>query len=105
MNVNDIITAINACNQGNVEFNLGTNRAFLYGKKWYPLRGLVNHAKRLTGENGDLTTDRALVEFSYLMPYVRIADIQFNNQLPVEIGQETVIDEMRYLTDTMKRLL
>jgi hypothetical protein len=105
MTFNDITTAMNICNQGNVDFNLGHNRAFLYGDKWYPLRGLVNHAKRLAGENDDLTTDRALVELAYLMPYLRIADVQFIDQFPIEIDQLNKMDEIRYLADSIRRLI
>ena len=77
----------------------------MYGNKWYPLRGLVNHAKEIGGETGDLATDRALVELAFLMPYIRIANIQFINLFPVIIDQVNTINEIRYLSDSIRRLL
>jgi hypothetical protein len=49
MNLIELEQSIEECNNGQLNFNLGRNRfAFLYKKKWYPLRATVNRAKELS---------------------------------------------------------
>jgi hypothetical protein len=104
MNEGHIIQAIAECNHGNVPFNLGEIRAFLYGKNWYPLRAVVNYAKDLAGEE-ELTTDRALVEFVYLGFNLRVKDVNFINAFPVQLNEPEIISEAHKLTKTLERLV
>lgn len=103
MRKQDLLQAIRTCNAGTLQFNLGISRAFLYSKRWYPLRATVNYARALNGKS-ELTTDRALVELVYLQPYTRVSDINFTNNLPVSIGQPEAILEVKELAGILKRL-
>ncbi len=104
MNEGNVTDAIAECDNGNVPFNLGVDRAFLYGRNWYPLRGVINYAKRLAGE-AELTTDRALVEFVYLGFYLRVQDINFVNALPIPLNDQGIITEAHKLSKTLERLV
>lgn len=104
MNEGHVIQAITECNNGNVPFNLGENRAFLYGRRWYPLRGVINYAKQLAGED-ELTTDRALVEYVYLGFYLRVQDVNFNTAFPVPLNDQGIIAEAHKLSKTLERLV
>lgn len=48
MNKQNLMQAINECNNGQLSFNLGNNRSFVYKKKWYPLRASINRAREIT---------------------------------------------------------
>ena len=93
MTLHNLLQAIHQCDNNGLDFNLGSNRAFLFGKKWYPLRATVNRAKEIANED-ILTTDRALVELVYLGLWNRIADIEFNQHLPVDIDQDKITNEI-----------
>ena len=82
MTYEQLLEAINECNKGLLNFNLGHTRAFLFHKRWYPLRAIVNRAKEQNGENS-LTTDRAQVELSFVLDYFRIENINFENNFPL----------------------
>ena len=41
MIIQDLLQAINECNNGQLVFNLGNSRSFLHNKKWYPLRATI----------------------------------------------------------------
>jgi hypothetical protein len=103
MNEHSLLEAINTCNQGGVQFNLGNNRAFLFGPKWYPLRAVINHALALDNLT-EVTTDRALVELVYLGFYVRIEDIQFNDHFPVPLNGVEVVREANKISFHLARL-
>lgn len=99
-----ILNSMNICDQGLLPFNNGNIRAFLYGRKWYPLRAVFNHALLEIGENEE-TTDRALARLSYLLHFTRVANIQFDDNFPVEIAGEEIFDEIRTLNQIINRLL
>ena len=103
MNEHNLLEAINTCNHGGVQFNLGNNRAFLFGPKWYPLRGVINHARALVNLR-EITTDRALVELAYLGFNVRIEDIQFNDHFPVPLNHAEVVQEANKISFHLARL-
>jgi hypothetical protein len=103
MTLADLQQAINECNNGLLVFNLGNNRSFLYNKKWYPLRALVNRARALNGEN-EVTTDRALLNLSITLDYVRIDEVSFLNNLPVDLNQDEVMIELNNVVSILKSL-
>jgi hypothetical protein len=84
--------AIQECDNGQLQFNLGIVRAFLYGKKWYPLRATLNRAATHANEPDNLTTDRALVQLVYLDVWTRVTDINFQTHLPV-LGDVVCLNE------------
>ncbi len=103
MTIENLNSAIQNCNDGLLEFNNGTLRSFLYGKKWYPLRATVNRAKFEAGEE-EVTTDRSLVELVYLLPYVKVEDKEFNNNFPIEINDEDKFREIDCLSEMITKI-
>jgi hypothetical protein len=103
MELQNLLKAINDCNNGNLPFNLGNHRSFLFNKRWYPLRATINNA-RAQCEESELTTDRALLELCLIMDYVKIGEIDFRNNLPVSINQAEVLKEVSKITDILKGL-
>ncbi len=80
MTYNAFLNALNACSQGQVHFNQGLIYAFLFRKKWYPLRAIVNYAN----QTNHLTKDQSQREFIGLLTNVKIREcnlpinLQFN---------------------------
>ena len=105
MELADLLNAIQICDNGDLPFNQGESRAFLYGRRWYPLRAVVNTAANLAGQNNDLTTDRALVELVYRVPYTRIKEIIFNNEFPVEMEEHEIMQEVVLIKNVLVELL
>lgn len=103
MTIQNLNSAIQTCNQGLLQFNNGNVRAFLYKNQWYPLRAIVNKARTEAGED-ELTTDRALVEISYLLTHIRIEDKEFNNNFPIEIDNQNRLQEINYLCNLISEL-
>lgn len=103
MTIQQLLQATTECDNGLLDFNLGTNRSFLYKKKWYPLRATVNFAKELNDES-ELTTDRALLELGLVLPYTRIDNISFDNQLPVSIDSNEALNEVKILASILRSL-
>ncbi len=104
MNRHHLQQAIHDCNNGVVPFNMGLSRAFLYGNKWYPLRGVVNYAQQLAGEE-ELTTDRALVAYVYLGYYARISDVNFENNFPVILNSNEKMAEAHSISEMLEMLV
>src|SRR5688572_26934882 len=98
MTVIHLNQAIQECNDGQLDFNLGEVRSFLYEKKWYPLRATINRAATLANENNDLTTDRALVQLVYLNLWTRVSDINFQTPFPLEINNNEFLEETKKLS-------
>lgn len=103
MTLQQLQLAINECDNGLLVFNLGNNRSFLYNKKWYPLRAIVNRARAINGEN-EATTDRALLNLCIVLDYIRIDEVSFVNNLPVEINQDEVMIELKNVVTILKSL-
>jgi hypothetical protein len=103
MNLQNLLHAINECDHGELVFNLGNNRSFLYQKKWYPLRATINRARGLNSEN-ELTTDRALLELSTILDYIRIGEIMFKSYLPVSINHAETIIEIKKIANILNSL-
>lgn len=103
MELQNLLKAINDCNNGNLTFNLGNNRSFLFNKKWYPLRATINSARAQCHES-ELTTDRALLELCLTMDYIKIGEVNYKNNLPVLINQAEALKEVSKITDILKGL-
>jgi hypothetical protein len=103
MELQNLLQAINECNNGDLTFNLGKNRSFLFKKKWYPLRATINNARAQCHES-ELTTDRALLELCLTLDYVRIGIVDFENYLPVSINQSEIIYEVKNIVDILNGL-
>lgn len=104
MTINHLLQAIDDCNNGHLVFNLGNVRAFLHGKRWYPLRATINRGAEHANENSDLTTDRALVALVYLGVWTRVKDINFENQLPAEAQPDEISEETRRLSKILYQI-
>jgi len=103
MTIQQILQAINECNNGLLDFNLGNNRSFLFNKNWYPLRATVNRARELNGET-ELTTDRALFELCTILHYTRIDEVSFVNNLPIVINPTETMEEIKKIATILKSL-
>lgn len=103
MKLEHLLQAIEVCDQGFLQFNLGHKRAFLFGKKWYPLRATINHGRSINKESA-LTTDRALLELIRLLPYSNIKEIYFSNSTPVVLTQTEITEEVNKITHVLKSL-
>ena len=99
----NLLQAINECNNGQLVFNLGNSRSFLHNKKWYPLRATINRSRAVNDEP-ELTSDRALVELCHTLDYIRIEEIDFTNNLPVSLNQSDIINEVQKISIILKSL-
>jgi hypothetical protein len=103
MTIQQLLQAINECNNGQLHFNLGNYRSFLINKRWYPLRATVNRAREINGET-ELTTDRALLELCNILHYTRIEEVSFENNQPVVINPNETIEEIGKIATILKSL-
>ena len=105
MNLTELEKAITECNNGNLNFNLRSNLiAFLYKKKWYPLRATVNRAIVINNKTIELTTHNALLELVILLPYTRVKKIEFLNNFPVEINSDDTLEEVNKISIILQQL-
>jgi hypothetical protein len=104
MTFQDLNQAIQECNNGHLNFNLGEVRAFLLGNNWYPLSATINRAAEIAHENADLTTDRALVQLVYLGIWMRIEDVTFQNGAPVEMDTNGRLREAKKLAEALIKI-
>ena len=82
MNSQIFILTIEQFNQGNVNFNLGTNWSFLFNNLWYPSRAFMIAYCQQLGQNNEYNLHQAVFELSKYIPIVS-ADITYSNNLPV----------------------
>ena len=101
----NLITAFFDFDQGRVEFNHGRHRAILYGRYWYPMRAIANHARRLAEEEPDLTTNRAIKAILDLGFIMRMKWVEFNDDAPVPLSDQEVVDEVHEFTMSLERLI
>ena len=93
------LRAIEDCDNGLIEFNLGTRRSFLYANKWYPLRKIVNATKALNGDANNLTTNNAQIELCKFLGYVRVEHgIDFQSNYPIPLRKKEVLEEVNKLS-------
>ena len=93
------LKAIEDCNNGLLEFNLGNTRSFLYANKWYPLRKIVNATKALNGDPDDLNTNKAQIELCKFLDYVRVEhEIDFQSKYPIPLKKKEVLEEVNKLS-------
>lgn len=105
MNLHNIIQAINECQNGNMPFNNGENlNCFLYENTWYPLRAIVNYASILAQENREYTKDTALVKLVELMPYVKVEQLNIQNNNLVHLSIQEKLEEINVLSDMITKL-
>jgi hypothetical protein len=103
MTKQNLIQAINECNNGQLSFNMGNNRSFLFDKNWYPLRATINRAREINHET-ELTTDRALLELCMTFDYIKIGEVYFINCFPVAINQTEILNEVKCIADILRQL-
>ncbi len=100
----NLTTAFYDFNQGRVEFNRGRHRAILYGRYWYPVRAITNHARTLANEEPDLTTTRAIKAILDLGFIIRMKWVEFNDDGPVALSDQEVVDEIHEFSFFIERL-
>lgn len=104
MTLQNLHQAIQECNIGALNFNIGEVRAFLFENKWYPLRATLNRASELAHENNELTTDRALVQLVYLDVWTRIKDVTFHDCFPIALKDNDKLIESNKLAGIILKL-
>jgi hypothetical protein len=106
MTINHLNQAIADCNNGLIQFNLGSPRSFLFENKWYPLHAVYNYASGLANQPNDIPVDSALtLLLRDLLPYTRIKNVAFNNHLPVPLTDAEKLEESRNLSMMLSQLL
>jgi len=104
MTIENIIQATIYCQNGDVPFNNGNTRSFLFNNKWFPLRAVINRAAKIANEPNDLTTDKAMKVLVYLFPYARIRNVKFKKNELVPLSPEEIQEEIKILTDMINQL-
>ena len=96
-------SAISDYDNGVRSIQNGKLRAFLYKRKWYPLRAVVNRAEVIaTGLHQDWNVEKCLTELAYIFPYyLRIEDIHFTGA-PVSISDSEAIMEIERVKDVLQ---
>jgi hypothetical protein len=101
----NIIQAINDCRAGNMDFNNGENLyCFLYEKTWFPLRAIVNQASQLANENIVYTKNDALVKMHELFDYVKVKQVNVQNDILVNLTTEEKFEEIEKLSKMIHKL-
>jgi hypothetical protein len=81
MTINHLAKAIEACNNGSVQFTNQQLKAFSLGGKWYPLRAVVNYALQLARETSK-DTNGCRKKIEGLKVYTEINEIKFVARQP-----------------------
>jgi hypothetical protein len=105
MTINHLSNAIQECDNGLLQFNLGNPESFLYGKCWYPLRATVKRAAEIAGDPPITTTDGALVKLVDLGLWTKIQKVTFLNHNPVELNQNDKLEQTKTLITLLTSLL
>ena len=96
--------AIEHCNQGNIQFSRGIVHSFQYAGKWYPIRSIVHYASELANERIDWNVYQCLYNLNLMIPYVRVADVEYLYPLPKILSNEEKIHEVRLPTNALDKL-
>ena len=104
MTLQHFIQAIQECDNGQLQFNLGNPESFLFEKKWYPLRATLRRAAENAGDPEITTTQGALDELVSLGLWTRVKKISFHLRRPVDINQNELIEEVKALSGKLFRL-
>ena len=104
MTIDNIKQAIINCSNGEVNFNNGIIRSFLYNNTWYPLRAIVNRAATIANEDNDLTTDEAMKRLVYIFPYVKIRDINYYDNNLINLNTYEKLIEIKMLSEMITQL-
>jgi hypothetical protein len=84
MNHQVFLAVVEQYNQGEVEFNLGTNWSFLFNNKWYPTMSFMKQYYRQLGQDQEYNLYKSAFELSKYIPLIS-AEINYINNYPVEI--------------------
>lgn len=102
----NIIQAINDCRAGNIDFNNGEHLyCFLFENTWFPLRAIVNHASQLANEKIEYTKNDALVKMHELFDYVKVKQVNVQNNTLVNLTSEEKFEEISEITDMIKKIV
>jgi len=99
-----ILKSIDRCNEGYIKINHGIMRAFAFKRKCYPLRAVINDSLQESNKE-EKTTNRALVELAYLHRYIRIADINFQDNYPIDLTTDEIFAEIKILSAMISDLV
>lgn len=104
MELEHILHAIDDFNNGIIGADNGIVRSFLYRQRWYPLRRVVNHAHHLAHE-AEHTVDVCTKDLAYVMPYLRIENITFEQNGFVGLNNEEILQEARYISEVLRQTI
>lgn len=105
MNLNHIIESIYDCRNGNLVFNNREDlNCFLYENRWYPLRAVINHASNISNENVEYSKDKALVKILEYFPYVKINQMNIQDNVLPELSNQEKLKEIAILSAMVIKL-
>ena len=99
MNLQDLLQAIDECDNRLLTFNRGYTTSFLYKNKWYPVKATVERVI------GGCNTSQATVELTKTLDYVRIKSVNFTTNLPVTLNDTDIKEEAKKITKILNELL
>ena len=99
MQLDELLEAINLCNEGQLEFNQNS-WGFCFLGHWYPVVAVVNQA---TGEPHNLYRSMALIQ--RVLPFTAFREhVHYRNGLPAPLTLLEIKDQVDVMAEAMKRL-
>jgi len=100
-----ILQAIQICRAGQMPFNNGESiYCFLFDNTWFPLRATVSYASQIAGENLEYTKNDAMVKIHDMFEYVKIRQINVQNNILSNINTEEKLLEISVLSSLINTL-
>lgn len=100
MELEDLLEAINLCDQGGLEFNQNS-WGFCFLGHWYPVVATV---KQATGQEHNLYRSMALIQ--RVLPFTAFKeDVHYVNGLPTQLTAEEVNGQVAMMAEAIKRML
>ncbi|WP_231427714.1 hypothetical protein [Pedobacter sp. Leaf250] len=105
MNLNHILKSIKECHNGELNFNNREDlNCFLYENTWYPLRAVINNASALAQDGVEYTKDKALVKLLEFFPYVKIKQINIQENILPKLSDSEKLEEIAVLSNMINKL-
>jgi hypothetical protein len=107
MNVSHIEQALLDCEHGKVQIQARKSQdAFLYKKKWYPIKAIGIRAYEIANERPPANTHEMTMRLAEQLGYLRFAEIDFSNRKPVPLADTTdILVEVKQLANLLNELM
>lgn len=105
MNLNHIIQSIKECHNGELNFNNREDlNCFLYENTWYPVRAVINNASVIAQDDIKYTKDTAIVKLLEFFPYVKIKQINIQENILPMLSDSEKLEEIAVLSNMINKL-